>query len=213
MGTFVPKMDTTLKNSTLEGLFPRARQAILRVLYGHPDRAFYLREIGERAGISLSQLQRELKRLTGAGAIRRFEEGRHVYFQADPTSPIFEELRSIVKKTFGVVGVLRLALLPYSERIEIAFIYGSMAHGDESRESDVDLMVIGNAGFREIAGNIKLAEAELGREVNVTSYPVAEFVQKLEARHHFLSSVLNNERLFVLGVESDLRALLDQQVD
>jgi len=93
-------------------LFSKARQAVLGLLYSHPDQAFYLREIVERTGLGIGQVQREVKQLTEAGIIRRDVRGRHVYFQADSTCRIFEELRSMVTKTVGSAILLRQASGP-----------------------------------------------------------------------------------------------------
>ena len=158
--------------------------------------------------------QRELKRLTDSGILRRFEKGRHIFFQADETCPIYAELRSLVTKSFGVIDVLRKALADLSPKIALAFVYGSVARGEERRGSDVDVFVIGDSSFREVAGAVTEAQASLGREINVTVYPEEELVEKVSKGHHFLSSVLNREKkLFIIGNEHELDALLDQQVD
>ena len=197
-----------------EALFSKSRRAVLSILYGQPDRAFYLREIVDKAGVGMGQIQRELKRLTDSGILRRFEKGRHIFFQADETCPIYAELRSLVTKSFGVIDVLRKALADLSPKIALAFVYGSVARGEERRGSDVDVFVIGDSSFREVAGAVTEAQASLGREINVTVYPEEELVEKVSKGHHFLSSVLNREKkLFIIGNEHELDALLDQQVD
>ena len=203
-------MDTAPGGLKADALFPRSRQAILGILFSYSDRAFYLRELAGRTNVGLSQLQRELKRLVASGIVRRFEEGRHVYFQANKASSIYVELRGLVTKTFGAVPVLRNALEPFSDRVALAFIYGSLARGEESFDSDVDLMVLGTASFRELTGGVKDAEAQLAREVNVTVYPVEEFQAKLSERHHFLTSVVDGAKIFVVGDERELGALLSQ---
>lgn len=106
-------------------LFPKSRRVILGLLISHPDRAFCLREIAQLTHLGVGQLQRELDRLVKAGIVRRFIQGRHVYFRADPACPIFEELRGIVIKTIGVAEVPRQVLLPLRERIRVAFIFAT----------------------------------------------------------------------------------------
>ena len=112
------------------------------------------------------------------------------------------------------MDVLRKALVGMSAKITLAFVYGSLARGEERRESDIDLFVIGDASFREVVGALSEAQASLGREVNVTVYPEKELLEKVSAGHHFLASVLNQEnKLFVIGNEHELGARLEQQVD
>jgi len=188
-------------------LFPKCRRMILGLLIGQPDRAFYLREIAQRAQVGVGQLQRELDRLVKVGILRRFKQGRHVYFQADPACPVFDELRGIVIKTIGVADVLRQVLLPLRERITAAFIFGSVARREERSASDVDLLVIGEVSLADVVDVIRDAEQSIGRPVNPTVYPREEFSDKLKAAHHFVTKVAEGEKLMLIGDESDVAAL------
>lgn len=188
-------------------LFPKARRAVLGLILSHPDRAFYLREIVELTGLGIGNLQREFERLSEAGIIRRFEQGRHVYFQADQTCPIYNELRGIVLKTVGAGDELRRALSPLKDRIHGAFIYGSVARGSENNGSDVDLMIVGDVTLAEVVNAVHGSEALLMRPVNPTVYPVKEFRDKLKASQHFLTKVMGREKLMLIGDEDDLAAL------
>ncbi len=188
-------------------LFSKARRAVLGLILSHPDRAFYLREIVTLTGLGVGHLQREFEQLTAAGIIRRFEQGRHVYFQADQTCPIFHELRGIVRKTVGVADELRRALLPLRDRVRAAFIYGSVARGEENSASDLDLMVIGDVTLAEVVEALRGSEAFLLRPVNPTVYPEKEFHAKLVAKQHFLTKVMDREKLMLIGDVDDLAAL------
>lgn len=188
-------------------VFPKARRAVLGLLLSHSDRAFYLREIVERTGLGIGHLQREFERLAEAGIIRRFKQGRHVYFQADQTCPIYNELRGIVLKTVGVADEMRRALLPLRKRIRVAFIYGSVARGSETSASDIDLMVIGDVTLAEVVDAVRETEAIILRPVNPTVYPSKEFTAKLAASQHFLTKVMGREKLMLMGDEDDLAAL------
>jgi hypothetical protein len=129
---------------TIDALLPKTRQAILRVTLMNPEARWHLSGLAHCLGVVPEALQRDLGLLVAAGILRREAEGRQVYFQADPDCPIFEELRSIIRKTVGLVDVLRDALSPVAERLVVAFVYGSFATGTEHSHSDVDLMVIGD---------------------------------------------------------------------
>jgi predicted nucleotidyltransferase len=197
-----------LRDPLSKTLFSKARQSVLGLLYGHPDQTFYLRQIVDLTRLGVGQVQRETGHLSLAGIIRREVRGRHVYFQADPACPIFEELRGIVIKTLGGVAVLRRALQPLRDRIAVAFIYGSVASGQERQISDLDLMVIGDITLGDVADVLRDAEAEIHRSIHPTVYPVEELRAKFTAGHHFLRTVVKGARVFVVGDEHELGSLL-----
>jgi predicted nucleotidyltransferase len=204
----------TGSSSDLAGaLFPESRRAILGLLFSRPDEAFYLRQIVELTGLAMGQTQRELHRLTTAGIIERSEQGRHVYFRASEACPIYNELRGIAVKTTGVAAAIEAALAPLLDRVSTAFVFGSIARGEENRHSDVDLMVIGDASFAEVSRAVVAAERELRREINLVVYPVREFQAKVRQAHSFVARVMDGDKLFVEGSARELDALLEKPLD
>ncbi len=197
----------TLGGTLSNILFGQGRRSILALLYGHADEQFYLREIARRAGTGIGATQRELGQLTDAGLIHRVRRGHQVYYQANRQNPIFAELKSIFAKTSGIRDVLNEALVPLAERIRLAFVYGSIARGDEDASSDVDLMVIGEVSFAEVVSALSESESKLGRETNPTVYGPREFREKLAAQNHFLSTVAKEKKLFVIGDEHEFGRL------
>jgi len=188
-------------------LFGQTRRAILGLLYGHPDEAYYLRQLVRSAGHGLGAAQREVKRLAEAGILRRTVRGHQVYYQANPECPVFAELKGLVVKTAGAADAVRDALAPLAGQIHVAFIYGSVARFRQRSASDVDLMVVGDVSFGDVVSALATAQETLGREINPTVYSPREFKSKLRARHPFLSSVLKNEKVFVIGNEHELGRL------
>jgi predicted nucleotidyltransferase len=188
-------------------LFGQGRRSILALLYGHTDERFYLREIARRAGTGIGATQSELRQLTDAGLIHRVRRGHQVYYQANRENPIFAELKSILAKTSGIRDVLNEGLAPLADRVKLAFVYGSIASGEETESSDVDLMVVGEVSFAEVVSTLSDIESKLGREVNPTVYGPREFREKLAAKNHFLSTVAKEKKLFVIGDERELRRL------
>ena len=186
-------------SASIDALFPRTRQAILAATFLEPQRWWYMRELARHLQVSPSSLQRELDSLVHGGILRRKREGKHVYFQAATDSPIFEELRGLVLKTVGLVDVIRTALEPLADRIQWAFIHGSVARSEEHAASDVDLMIIGQVGLADLSGPLRKAEQKLHRGVNPTIYTPDEFASKRESYHHFITTVLRSKKLFVLG--------------
>ena len=119
-------------------------------------------------------------------------------------------MRSLVAKTVGMHDVLQAALRPLEKKIDVAFVYGSVARAGETEQSDVDLMVVGAAGFAEVVDRIAEAQKTLHREINPTVFTAKEFTSKL--RVNFLKIVLGGKKLFLIGDEDDLRKLGRQPV-
>ena len=151
-----------------------------------------------------SSLQRDLKALVNGGILQQRREGTRAYFKADIRSPLFTDLRGLVEKTAGLLPTLRQLLRQFDTRVDVAFVYGSVARGDEHATSDVDLLIIGAVGLAELASALRKVETHLGREVNVTSYSQPEFQKKVGAGDHFLSEVLRASKQFVKGEQRDL---------
>jgi len=135
-----------------------------------------------------------------------------VHFQADPNSPIFPELKNLVAKTSGVGDALRSALSPLERDIKVAFIYGSIARGEQKQRSDVDLLIVGSVPFSEVAANLEHGQKVIGREVNPTVYSTAEFRARMRETNHFLTSVLNGPKIFLLGDEDALGRLAQKRL-
>ena len=188
-------------------LFSKSQASILGLLYGRPDESYYFRQIVTQSGLGVGHVQRELESLSTAGIIERTRKGQHVYYRADARCPIYQELRSIITKTIGPAAVLRDVLDPLKDRIKVAFIFGSVARGEERHASDLDLFVIGKATFRQTVDAIRPAEATLQRTINPTVYPIKEFRDKLAAGNHFLQSVIKGEKFFILGDDRELGKL------
>ena len=191
----------------LDSLFPSVRQGVLAATLTRPQKWWYLSELAEFLHTRPSSLQRELKSLEQSGILQQRTDGRRTYFKAERRSPIFHELRSIFEKTVGLIPILRQALRPFENKVICAFVYGSVARGEERATSDVDLMVIGNVGLAQLSPVLRKAEKRLGREVNVTDYSVDEFRKKAAEGDHFLTTVLRGSLQFVKGYKRDLDAI------
>src|SRR5215467_5264157 len=137
--------------SALDALLPKTRQGILAATFVQPDRSWYVSELARRLGVPSSSLQRELHDLTAAGILKSHRQGRMVYYQANADSPLFPDLRGLLLKTAGLVDILADALKPLLPKIHLAFVYGSIASGEERSDSDIDLMVIGDVSPAALA--------------------------------------------------------------
>jgi predicted nucleotidyltransferase len=144
---------------------------------------------------------RELHSLREAGILVSRDVGRQVIYRLNPECPIVEELRSIVRKTVGLAGVLRAALEPLADRIDLAFVYGSHASGEARPDSDVDLMVVGAVSLRELSSPLREAGRRLQREINPTLYTPEDYQQELNTNDSFVARVHAGPRIALLGGE------------
>jgi predicted nucleotidyltransferase len=202
-----------MRNSLANALFPRTRQAVLAATVLHPDKWWYLTDLARHLGLTPSSLQRELKALVEVGILNRREEGRQVYFRPNPDCPILPELKSIMAKTAGLTDVLRFALQSVSDSIECAFVFGSVARAEEFSASDVDLFILGTVSLADLSLALKGIQEKLGSTVNPAVYTPLEFADKISAGHHFLLTVLHDEKLFIIGDEDDLATASGRRPD
>jgi DNA-binding transcriptional ArsR family regulator len=188
----------------LDALLPKTRQGILAALLVQPDKPWYVSELARRMDVPPSSLQRELHNLTQAGILKTHRQGRMVYYQANADSPIFPDLRSLLLKTAGLTDVLADVLNPLAGKVQVAFVYGSMASGSEQSDSDIDLILIGTLAPAELAVALRGARDVLGRDINPTVYSPAEFREKHKAGNPFLTRVLDKPKLLVVGTNHEL---------
>jgi predicted nucleotidyltransferase len=192
-------------------LFPPIRRRVLAVLLLQPEAGFHLRELARLAGTHAGTLARELDKLTQTGLLLRTEQGNQVRYQADARHPLFEELASIFRKTHGIVPALRAALEPLSGRIAVALVFGSIARGMATEWSDIDLLVLGDAGFADLVKALHPLHAVLAREINPVLYTPTEFASRLNRREAFARDVMDKPKLWVKGTADDLAELVGHQ--
>ena len=191
-----------------DALFTKTQQRLLGLLFGKPDARFFTNEIVRWADMGRGTIRRELDRLSSAGIINMTREGNQIYYQANPDTPVFAELRAIVRKTFGVVDVIRNALQTLGDRVQLAFVYGSVAKASDVKSSDIDLMVVGESlSYNDVVALLLPVEESLGRPVNPTIYSQTELQSKLDQGNSFLNRVLERPKLWVKGKEDDITAI------
>lgn len=188
-----------------DALFSNAQQLLLACLFGRPEQWFHVKELIRLTGLGSASVQRELNRLETGGLIETRRVANLKQVRAFAGSPIFDPLRLIVLKTFGVVEVLQGALLPLASEIRVAFVYGSVAQGTDHAGSDVDVMAISDTlGYGQVMAALELAERQLGRKVQIAQYTGEEFLVRKRGNHPFLTEVLRQPKLMVLGTEDDI---------
>ncbi|MBW6509667.1 MAG: nucleotidyltransferase domain-containing protein [Desulfuromonadales bacterium] len=189
-------------------LFTNTQQQVLRLLFGQPDKSFYSKELVDKAGIGTGTVHRELGKLSGAGLLTVKNIGNQKHYQANPDSPIYEELKGIVRKTFGISKLLYEVLAPHQNSIRLAFIYGSVAKGSDSTTSDIDLMLISDKiTYPDLLVSFADLENELGKKISPTIYSVEEFRNKRDSKNSFVTRVINQPKIILIGSENDIETM------
>jgi len=192
-------------NRLAELLSSRARAEIFRLLLSGTGEELHVREIERRSGLNDSTLRQELRKLVRLDLVQSRRDSNRVYYRAKTESPLYPEIRNLVLKTSGLSDVLKFALT--DKRIRVAFVFGSIARGDEKAGSDVDLMVIGQLGLRDLSRLLSGIEEKIGREVNPHVLHQEEFKKRVRAREHFVSSVMETPKIFIIGSQRELEAM------
>ncbi|MGA2138043.1 MAG: helix-turn-helix domain-containing protein [Verrucomicrobiia bacterium] len=192
-------------NTLAELLSSRVKAEIFRLLFGVQDQELHVREIERQSGLADATVRQELKRLVRLGLIEARRDGNRVYYRAQKQHPLSPEIHNLVLKTTGLVEVLRDALA--HDDIRVAFVFGSLASGAERAHSDVDLMVIGSIGLRQLTKLLSGVSGRIGREVNPHIMTIGEFKKRQKTHDHFLTTVLAAPRLFVKGNKHELETM------
>ncbi len=186
-------------------LSSRGRAEIFRLLFGVSSQELHLRELERRSSLALGTIQQEIRKLERMELVVARKDGNRVYYSANAAHPLYEDIRSLVLKTSGLIEVLREALSKGG--VASAFVFGSVARGEEGAEGDIDIMIVGDAGLKAVSGWLSGVSEKLGREVNPHVLEVDEFVRRRQSGDDFLSRVLESPKLFVVGDEDELARL------
>jgi uncharacterized protein len=185
-------------------LFPNPSfVAVLTLFLTHPDEEIYQSRIVDFTKCALIQVQRALKRLEDTGLITKTKSGNRVYYKANRVHPAFEDIKRALLKTVLFGDLLREALDPLKSKIQFSFIYGSLARGEETFNSDIDLLIIGDLGIRDVATVLGSVGNEIGREINPTVYPMKEFRKKIKEKNTFVEELILKPKIWLIGEESE----------
>ncbi len=188
-------------------LFPGTKRKILALFFLNPGKEFYFSEVVRLTGTRQGVIQRELKNFAEADILTSEKRGRQIFYAVNQKHPIFQDLRNIIFKTYGVIGKIRDALEPHEEQISIAFVYGSFARGEEISGSDLDLFIVGDIQLDQLVNALSPVEEAIGREINPTLFSANEFKKKWSQKNHFIRSMADTEKEFIIGSDDELRRL------
>ena len=192
--------------NVLEILFPKVRGELLRLLFADPDRSLHLREIARLSDLAVGTVQGEVARLRAGDLLLERRDGNRLYFRANRAHPLFPELRGIALKTTGLKEQLAAALDGLGG-VELAFVFGSFAAGTATSESDIDLMVIGSTGLRQLAPRLRQVADTLGREINPHVVSSSGYADKQTGGDAFIERVQDAPKMWIIGTEDELKGL------
>jgi len=193
--------------STLSSvLFTEYRGRVLGLLLLHPERSYYLREIARLTATLPGTLKREMDKLLEVGLLTVKKVGNQNHYQANRECPIYEDLSNVLRKTSGLSDVLINALLPLSDKLQSAFVFGSVASGNVNARSDIDLMLIGDVSYAEVVPLLHPLQEQLGREINPKIYADKEWNKLVKEDGGFVHDVLSKPKLFIIGNEQQLQS-------
>jgi predicted nucleotidyltransferase len=196
----LPSQPRSGRHSIAAALFSSTQQRVLGLLFGQPDRSFFATEIIERVSKGSGAVQRELKKLSESGLVTISRIGNQKHYQANPDSPIHAELCSLIRKTVGLAEPLRAALSTRERDISLALVYGSVAKGHDTAESDIDLLLVSDTlTLEEVYRLLAEVEQMLGRRINSTLYTTKELERRMRDESPFLKRVLSGETIILIG--------------
>jgi len=197
---------TARTSSLAQILSSTVKAEVFRLLFGPDAHALHLREVERRSGLALGTVRQELNQLVKLGLVETRVDGNRRYYQARKDHPLYPEIRGLVLKTSGLADLLRDALRK-EKRIRVAFVFGSIAQAREQAHSDIDLLVVGEVGLRQVTKLLGGAADKVGREINPKILTPSEFRRRRQTDDPFLSRVLAEPRIFVIGDEHELGAM------
>jgi predicted nucleotidyltransferase len=187
-------------------LSSKVRAEMFRLLFGLSDQPLHMRELARRSSFAIGTIQTEMKKLDTLDLVERRQDGNRVYFRANKNHPLYNDIQQLVFKTSGLVDMLQQALGD-ADAIQVAFLFGSAATGKLAAESDVDLMVLGGIGLRNLLSLLAGISDRTGREINPIVMSAAEFRTRVADKEHFIVAVLEGPKYFIKGSADDIRAM------
>ena len=193
--------------SLKDAVFTDSQAKVYLWIFGQPERSYHLSELRRLTGLGSASLQREINRLVVAGLANSTLRGNQRQISANRQSLLFKELSDLTRKVMGAAALLTDALRPIERKIEVAFLYGSVAKQSDTAESDVDLMLVGSdLTLSKVLAQLLPVEEMLCRKVNPTCYTVGEFKKRLSDTDSFVNKVLRQPMIQLLGNMDDFRS-------
>lgn len=200
-------MRNTYRDGAIMMKLSKNKAEILRLFFTNPEQSFYLQEIGRIIGKKPGNFQSTINNMEKEGLLTSEYKANARYFKVNKEYPLYQELKSIVFKTVGVLGSIR-NILNKVGKVDYSFIYGSYAKAKENYLSDIDLVVIGNLDENKLIKEFDRLEERLKREINYKLYTPREFKKEIGQKEPFLLEILKDKKIILKGEENELRKIL-----
>lgn len=186
------------------------RRALLVRFFSHPGERFYATQLIRELGLPSAGVQKELARFEASGLVTSQREGNMRFYAVNTAHFLYSELKSIVYKTEGLGDALRKSLgaLNGLAEVRLAFIFGSVAAGKETPDSDLDVFVVGDLGLRDVSARLVPVLRDLGREPSIITMPAPELRERIARGEHLVSTVLAEPKLWIVGGDDELAAIV-----
>lgn len=185
-------------NTLAQLLSSQVRAEIFRLLFNRKKTAIHLRDLQRRSQLSIGTIQKEIGHLKKLDLVIPERDGNRLYYTANTNHPLYKEICALVEKTSGIVEKLKEVLSRIKE-IECAFVFGSLAKGEEKSHSDIDLIIVGDIGQRVLSSKFKEVTEQTEREINPHIYSMKSWKAKLKKKDHFIKTILNDKKIFLIG--------------
>ncbi|NTF23597.1 nucleotidyltransferase domain-containing protein [Agrobacterium rubi] len=183
--------------SVIDFMLSERQQRVLSALILHPGRQYGTNELLAIAGSGVGAGRNVIAGLEKSGIVLRAIRGNQVVYSINTGNPIYSELRAICLKTFGMKEVVADALRQFGDRIQLAFMFGSIVKGTDRPDSDVDLMVVGDVDVFELAEATEKLQAILGREIDLNLHSPEEWKQLASDR--VIGAIMKEDKIMVVG--------------
>lgn len=184
----------------------KIRSQIFRMLFGLHDEELHTREIERRSGFSIGSIQEELKKFRILDLIRIRGDGNRLYCIANRENPLFWDIHNIVMKIAGLEKILKDALARRAD-IHAAFVFGPAARFCERSLCDVDIMIIGDSGLDVVKRLLSKPSRRIDRKLKPHVIGPGEFVERRERGDPFITRVIKEPKLFIVGSERELASM------
>jgi predicted nucleotidyltransferase len=123
--------------------------------------------------------------------------------------PAFSDLQQAFLKTDALAYSLKTALEPISNKLKLAFVFGSLAKGNASAESDIDLFLLGDIGLKEVSVAMASVTDSLKREFNPVIMSQADYSQRLREQNRFAIELMDTSKIWLKGTQDEFRAMAE----